>query len=92
LLKVSSFFLLLIISVITEECLSHDSGLIKGMEPTHFLKPLESVVIRPELFLPELFLMNILKKFLILGNLSKNVLLLNLLEGVTGLWVIVKIF
>ncbi len=56
-----------------------------------FLKPFEKIVIVPILFLPALFLMKILKNLIKFLNLNKNIVFLNLCDGVVGLHILVKI-
>jgi len=67
----SNFFLFLNIALTTDKRLSHNDGVVTATVLHFFFDPLENMVTRPKLFLPALFLKNILKNFLILVNFSK---------------------
>lgn len=65
-------------------------GLIIGTICVFFTTPFDKIVIRPELFLPELFFKKILKNFLTLKYFIKKLLFLNRCDGVVGLWILIK--
>ena len=92
LFKLTSFFLFLIMETTTDKYLSHKNGLNSGIVVVVFLTPFEKTVIRPELFLPDLFFKKVLKILLILINLIKNILFLNLCVDDVGLCTLIKIF
>lgn len=86
-----NLFLFLIILTDTDNFLSQTQGCKHGTEFCFFLNPLEYTVMRPVLFLPELFFKKVLNNLFIFKNLTRNSVFLNLWVWVIGLIVLVKI-